>query len=404
MSTNAVQGLADDQEIPSEAETEDQNELSKDDLRDLVMYTLDWSVESLLSRIGKSFDINPEFQRRDAWTADRKSRYIESLILGLPVPQIVLAEDKNRKGRFIVLDGKQRLITLMQFAGNHENFRPFALKKLEFAKNVEGMTFDDMKNSVIHDDDVENFLSQPIRTIVLRDWNKPVVLYQVFIRLNLGSLPLSPQELRQALYPGEFTTWINKRSAESAEIQRARRRSGADFRMRDAEMLLRAVAFMESLESYTGNMREFLDDACVAGQVLVEKDGLAYFNSIADRIEDAIQRVFRVFGDDFYFFRFADGSFIRRFNVSVFDVLVLVLSDDGIAEDDLDNNASEIKQAYVNLSSDDTDFQSYLISTTKTPQAVAGRILKYAKSVESVLGRRLGITHRAQELLERHSR
>lgn len=161
---------------------------------------------------------------------------------------------------------------------------------------------------------------------------------------------------------------------------------------------------MESLESYTGNMREFLDDACVAGQVLVEKDGLAYFNSIADRIEDAIQRVFRVFGDDFYFFRFADGSFIRRFNVSVFDVLVLVLSDDGIAEDDLDNNASEIKQAYVNLSSDDTDFQSYLISTTKTPQAVAGRILKYAKSVESVLGRRLGITHRAQELLERHSR
>ena len=101
-------GLGLQDELP-EYDLVNEDSLSTEALSDLVLYTLDWSVQSLLERIGTSFDINPSFQRRDAWNPERKSLYIESLILGLPVPQIVLAEDPTQKGRFIVLDGKQRL-------------------------------------------------------------------------------------------------------------------------------------------------------------------------------------------------------------------------------------------------------------------------------------------------------
>lgn len=82
-----------------------------------VVTGTDWTVETVLSQMRRgNFDLSPKFQRRDAWDAKRKSRFIESLILQLPVPQIVLAEKKNAKGQYIVLDGKQRLLALRQFA------------------------------------------------------------------------------------------------------------------------------------------------------------------------------------------------------------------------------------------------------------------------------------------------
>src|SRR5699024_7772964 len=67
----------------------------------------DWTTETLINQINKgNILLNPDFQRRDAWDKKRKSRFIESLILGLPIPQIVLAESKERRGSYIVLDGK----------------------------------------------------------------------------------------------------------------------------------------------------------------------------------------------------------------------------------------------------------------------------------------------------------
>ena len=77
---------------------------------DAVLHSSDWTVETLFSQLKrKNIDINPRFQRRDAWDSGKKSRFIESIILGLPIPQIVLAERKGERGRYIVLDGKQRL-------------------------------------------------------------------------------------------------------------------------------------------------------------------------------------------------------------------------------------------------------------------------------------------------------
>lgn len=390
------------EEIPDDnaedADREDES-LSTGDLHDLVLYSLDWSVQSLLERIGTTFDIAPNFQRRDAWSIERKSRYVESLILGLPVPQIVLAEDRDRKGRFIVLDGKQRLVTLKQFAASDEEFKQFKLKKLEFATELEGLNFADMQSSVLHQDEVETFLAQPVRTIVLRNWSKPAVLYQVFVRLNQGNVSLSPQELRQALYPSAFTSWINARSAASSEIQRARRIKQEDFRMRDAEMLLRYVAFAESIEDYGGNLRLFLDEACVRGAARWETDGQAPFDLLAERCELAIRRTFSAFTEKLSFLRYGPDGYIRRFNIAVFDLMTAVLSDPQIADEEFEAHLGDIRDSFEQLCVTDRQFNDSLVTTTKTREATAVRIITFGEAVSERLGHELDVVARARKLL-----
>src|SRR5713226_2936552 len=83
-----------------------------------VVAGTDWTAETILSQLAKgNITLDPAFQRRDAWKQARKSKFIESIILGLPIPQLVLAESQELKGTFIVIDGKQRLLSLQQFAG-----------------------------------------------------------------------------------------------------------------------------------------------------------------------------------------------------------------------------------------------------------------------------------------------
>jgi hypothetical protein len=376
------------------------DELTLESLSDLVLYTLDWSVSSLLERIGTNFDINPTFQRRDAWTVERKSLYVESLIVGLPVPQIVLAEDKDHKGRFIVLDGKQRLISIKQFAAPDETFPGFKLKKLEFAKDVEGMTFADMSSSLVGMELAEGFLSQPIRTIVVRNWSDPAVLYQVFVRLNQGSVSLSPQELRQALFPSEFTKWIDTRSALSVWIQRARRLKKADFRMRDAEMLLRYVAFAEHFEEYRGVLRQFLDDACRTGSQEWTSKGQQYFENLAESCERAIERTYEVFGEN-AFQRFENGSYNRRFNIAVFDAMTAVLGDPTFSASDLTSNVVALREIFERMCESNREFADSLQSTTKSIPSTAGRVLLFGREVEALLGHDLEITARAEALLNR---
>lgn len=397
-----LRAIADD-EIPDEldeekSEVEVPAELSAEDVEGLVSYTLDWSVQSLLERIGTTFDVNPSFQRRDAWDPERKSLYIESLMLGLPVPQVVLAEDKERKGAFLVLDGKQRLVTMKQFGSPDRNYPEFKLRKLEFLAQLNGMSFSEIRESITDSDYAETFLSQPIRTVVLRGWKRPEVLYQVFLRLNQNSVVLSPQELRQALFPGDFTSWINERSASSEPIHRARRIKREDFRMRDAEMLLRSIAFMDRLEEYQGNLRLFLDEQCALG-LRDWQTRRAGFEEFASRTEAAINRTMAVFSERNSFLRFENDVYIRRFNIAVYDLMTTVLGSLELTNDVVAGHAGELQSSFEYLCREDPRFSASLTSSTKTKDATGYRVKAFADAVTNVTGVDLEMSDRAAQLL-----
>lgn len=136
-----------DQEIEADFPKNKTSEL--EEIKRIVVAGADWTTATILDQMVRdNIQLNPRFQRRDAWDITRKSRFIESLILGFPVPQIVLATQKDRK-KFIVLDGKQRLLTILQFYGRSETpNNAFALKNLEFRTDMNDSTYEDLKSNL----------------------------------------------------------------------------------------------------------------------------------------------------------------------------------------------------------------------------------------------------------------
>ncbi|MEU0910340.1 DUF262 domain-containing protein [Streptomyces althioticus] len=370
--------------------------VSSDDITRAVVTDTDWTAETILSQLRRgNIQLNPRFQRRDAWSKPRKSRFIESLVLGLPIPQIVLAEDKNRRGKFIVLDGKQRLLALRQFAAGssfsaegEEDFKGFSLSGLEVREDLRLATLRKMEKEDKYLDDLNAFLNETIRTVVVRRWPNEEFLNLVFLRLNTGSVKLSPQELRQALHPGPFTDYLDDAASESSWLRSALRNDKPDFRMRDVEILLRYFAFQYLIEDYTGNLKKFLDDTVnqLNSDWEDEEDAI---KQVGKECDSAIEATFKIFGDN-AFFRWSNGRYEGRFNRAVFDVMTYYFADPEVREA-TDGREREVERAFRDLCEKNTRFVEAIQTTTKTVQATHRRLALWGHELSQALGTDLHI-------------
>ena len=352
----------------------------------VALTATDWTAETILSQLARgNIELNPRFQRRDAWTPIRKARFIESLFLGLPIPQLVLAEHPGRRGTYLVLDGKQRLLSLRQFASTEDDaFRPLVLNHLELRSDLNGKTLAMIEADESLTDDLNAFQNQTIRTVVVRNWPDDAFLYLVFLRLNTGSLPLSPQELRQALLPGPFTDYLDDASSASPGLQSALQINGPDFRMRDVELLLRFLAFDFFLSEYTGNLKLFLDTTCER----LNKSWASDEEAIADRVsacEAAIEATQDVFGTNHAFQRWSGERYEGRFNRAIFDVMVFFFKDPQIRSAATGKKA-EVVESFKRLCEQDPDFNRYVQTTTKSTEATFSRFGKWRERLSEALG------------------
>lgn len=367
-----------------------ESDLSPTQGHQAVVTGTDWTVETVLSQMRRgNFDLSPKFQRRDAWDAVRKSRFIESLILQLPVPQIVLAEKKTAKGQYIVLDGKQRLLALRQFAAgssldpNDSDFRTLKLTGLDMRPELTRMSLSDLEESVEFLDDLNSFLNQTIRTVVVRSWPDDDFLNLVFLRLNTGSVGLSPQELRQALAPGPFTDFVDEYASNSPQIKQALNLQRPDFRMRDVEIALRFFAFDFLLDRYQGNLKKFLDDATTT----LNEDWEGHAERIeqsAESLDHAIECTIEIFGKN-AFRRWAGKEYNRSFNRAVFDVMTYFFKDPTVRSLSVAMGPS-VKIAFEELNENDPEFVNSIQTTTKTLEATKTRLERWGTVLEGCLG------------------
>jgi uncharacterized protein with ParB-like and HNH nuclease domain len=166
---------------------------------EITSYGADYPVDSIVKRIKNKSIFVPPFQRRFVWDIYEASRFIESLILGLPVPGVFLSKEKNTNNLLIV-DGQQRLLTLYYFYSN--NFKGKEFRVFGVQKDLEGKSYDELlpadKNrlddSIIH--------STVIKQHEPEDNDSSI--YQLFERINSGGRPLSPQEIRACIYHGKY--------------------------------------------------------------------------------------------------------------------------------------------------------------------------------------------------------
>lgn len=227
----------------------------------------------------------PGFQRNYVWDINRASKLIESLILGLPVPQVFLYEVERNK--FLVIDGQQRLMSIYYFI--KQRFpRKDRRSELRIIFDENGK----IPDSVIHDDNYfENFRlklgeSLPnhpnrfkglayqtlegyktqfelrtIRNVIIKQ-NSPQgddsSMYEVFNRLNTGGVNLKPQEIRTSMYHSDFYEMLY-RSNSGSKWRRVLGNQDPDLHMKDVEVLLRGFALLIDGANYAPSMVKFLN-------------------------------------------------------------------------------------------------------------------------------------------------
>lgn len=369
-------------DLPSEEEVEFDD---KDRFREAVLHATDWTTETIVSQLRRgNIILNPSFQRRDAWKPQQKSRFIESLILGLPIPQIVLAELKERRGKFLVLDGKQRLLSILQFwgLGDGKN-NEYALSGLEIRKDLMRKKLSHLESDIELEDDLNALLNQPIRTVLIRNWPNVDFLHLVFLRLNTGSVKLSPQELRQALFPGPFSDWIDTAAVNSCAIKNLLNLREPDYRMRDIEVLSRYLAFRFFLEHYRGRMKVFLDFSFSTFNNNWQEWEPRLEVALAE-FESAVDALVQLFGPSV---GKKPGS--KHFNRAVFDFLVFYAQEEQIRAE-MTSKPAKVAEAFENIFND-ADFRSATERDTAGVPNTVERLSKWGHALSAALDMRLPV-------------
>ena len=331
----------------------------------IVVYSRDWTIETIFNKIELgNIDLNPKFQRRNAWKDDKKSRLIESFLLTLPVPQIVLAEDKGKPKSFIVIDGKQRLITIAGFMdpAKYPYWKSSMLSKLKSRDDLNGISYQDFKTNEKYADEYRSLLNSDIRCTIISNYTSIDVLYDIFYRLNTGSVTLSTQELRQVLHKGPFADYLYEITTKLQPIHEVIGLTEPDPRLYDMEFLLRFISLYLFGTDYKGNLKAFLDDSM--GKITESWN--EYETKVHDlytKINEAITKLHKVFGKENIGKRYSKQKY-AGFNKAIFEVELFYFIQ--IPDKSLTPSRNKnFKAKFENLSTHDSDFNDAITASTK---------------------------------------
>ncbi|WP_218569282.1 DUF262 domain-containing protein [Pseudomonas sp. F(2018)] len=171
--------------------------------RKVLIQQYDYAVRTLVDMIIEGdLILNPDYQRLYRWAPEKASRFIESILLNIPVPVVYFAEESN--GSFSVIDGQQRLTSLLNFI-KPEAGEEITLTGLKLRPEINGKPFTELDRT-----DRSAITKRPIRCIVVLNESDKALKFEVFERLNTGSTSLTEQEVRNSIYHGNFNDLIKE--------------------------------------------------------------------------------------------------------------------------------------------------------------------------------------------------
>lgn len=277
-----------------------EDEAEKDDSVIPVQYEItsfgaDYDAEGLVKRLQRKDIYIPPFQRSFVWTQKESSRFIESLLLGLPVPGIFLARDPDTK-KLLVIDGQQRLRSIQFFFEGYFNPDPEAesktvFKLLNVQKQFEGRTFD-----TLNEDDRIVLNDSIIHATIVRQESpagERSSIYHIFERLNTTGRKLSPQQIRVAMYHGSFLEILHSMNDYSVWRSIFGKNSKT---LKDQELILRFLALYYNFQKYgenedTKTMKGFLNDFAFKHRH-GKKESLGKFTSLFQNTIDVAHQTF----------------------------------------------------------------------------------------------------------------
>lgn len=272
---------------------------------DTKEYTIEIVVQKYLNDLDKNENefFVPEYQREFVWDEVRQSRFIESLMIGLPIPYIFLAE--TDKGRYEIVDGSQRIRTLAAFLNDELKIK--GLEKIE-----------DLNNLVFSNLDISRqrkFKNISLKMIVLSERTTDETKNDIFERINRGSDLLKDMEYRKGIYTGEFNEFLYKLSKDELYVKLTPIAKWLEKRQEREELLLRFFAFSEWYPSFSDSkgISKQLDDYMKEKNVIFNKD-----------IEKEMTKKFNItmkFVDKYYPYGFAKNERARQVARPYFEAL-----------------------------------------------------------------------------------
>lgn len=368
-----------------------EDEVSVAEPRSLVVFSRDWTVETVVRQIERgNIELNPKFQRRNAWNDDKRSKLIESLLIGVPVPEIVMAEDKEKRGSFLVIDGKQRLLAVAGYLEPKFNFWNAAkLRGLKTRAELNGKSFTELGNKDGESQDQRELRNADIRCTIISNYADVGVLYDIFYRLNAGSVPLSSQELRQALNRGPFADFIIDATNHVIPLHFVLRLTAPDPRLRDAEILLRYISFSLFGKRYAGALSPFLDSSMAEiNKGWVTENLRASVERVLAEFNDATTRLLNTFPTNRVGRRYTGENWEGNFNRALFEVEAYYFA--RIPQQVFtDENKRRFMEEFQNVCANNVAFRESIGATTKTVDRYRTRFSVFQAVVNNTFGTEL---------------
>lgn len=336
------------------------------------------SINSIISRIqNEEIDLAPEFQRKAGiWKTQKRSRFIESLLLRIPIPVFYVASDKDEN--WAIVDGLQRITAINSYMAGE-----FRLQKLEYLTQFNRLKYEDLPQPM------QRRINETQLVINIIEWQTPEeVKFNIFHRINTGGVPLNRQEIRHALYPGPALEYLEE-LADSSEFLQATGGSVKKERMQDQELVLRFLAFHKN--SWAEYGAKSLDSyLCRALQQLNEM-GDGERAALASDFKKSMRVASSLFGERA--FRKQSGSDslrpligLRPINKPLFDVWSVNLAsctDEQIGL--LESRKDEIERRFITLLDEDQEFQKAITYATGDAAGIKKRFQTVADLLREIL-------------------
>jgi len=277
--------------------------------------------------------IDPEFQRNLVWTPEKKSKFIESVILNFPLPPWYV--NQTVEGKYIIIDGLQRTSTLHEFVNDE-----FNLTKLQALTNLNGNNFSELKE--LPGDYQTRIEDKKLNIYIIKPSVSAKVVYDIFNRINTGGTNIERQEVRNCIFSGKSTRLL-KELSEKEYFKRAIDNGISPKRMKDREVILRYLAFkiFDYEREYQGDLSDFVENA------------MKKINLMSDEKIDLLKNDFKRVMDlsfDFFCnrnFRLPAPNRRGRINIAIFESVSYFFSIN--SDDFLQSNKKRIQDNFAQL-------------------------------------------------------
>lgn len=336
-------------------ELEEVEESSIAELQKIVSYNVANTVEVLKLKVdNEEINLKPEFQRDFVWDITRASLFIDSLIIGLPIPSIFLGKSKEDEN-YIVIDGQQRLKSAYYYITG--KFVSDDTESIFSLRNLKDREWNNKTYAELDDKLKKRIRNAVLNTTIIEDINsRPDVIHDLFHRLNTGGMPLTDQEIRNCVYTGIFNKQLidlNKNNKWRKLLDKA----SPDKRLRDAELVLRYFALLHGVQTYSPSMKLFLSN-----YQKDNKNNKIFIASNKEIFEKTVDIIYTQIGERAF-------KTTRSINKSICDSLMVAIAQIIISGKELKN----VNENYLRLIEDE-DYRKYVTSGTSGETSVKGRI------------------------------